>query len=423
MAQQCSVPAPHNQDNKELDTSSPPPAPPLPEGPVVHLPLKAPTCLEELEGEWYEVDLKNAIPADVNNLDWSKAVGFSSSDKGSEGVFFVQFQDQSVVSLKGSSTIAADMYALALAHSVGVCVPDFRSLRIIDDEFQVLSKKMEKLDEKNNPLKRGKHVKLFSHPVILVMEFISGKSLVDMMHPSYVFGKKGEVSLQGTYTLQEFAKITVYDAVINNWDRIPLIWDNEGNPENILFTKQKNITQQEGDNLIAMQPVAIDNSVTSIDPTVFRENYEEYLDKVRYVINEVCMYMKVPKIFNKVREEFSITCYEKQPSVRNVTEFIKKVTSFVVKNRDCMDWFMIGFIQAIDLFSHVTYDQLEKMMRNVAEHVNEALPPEMTADCLAMYKVNTQFLDGVIQVFREAAPILLPLADKLLASKSRNAEQ
>jgi hypothetical protein len=98
--------------------------------------------------------LKKSTAADITHLDWNKAIGFRSSSEGSEGlflsfssfttvitfisgVFFVEFEDKSVVSLKGSSTIAADIYALKLAHFVGICVPDFRTLRVIDPEFQV----------------------------------------------------------------------------------------------------------------------------------------------------------------------------------------------------------------------------------------------------------------------------------------------
>jgi len=128
--------------------------------------------------------------------------------------------------------------------------------------------------------------------------------------------------------------------------------------------------------------------------------------------------VKEPRLFLNVREEFTLTCSEKQPSVKNVTEFIKRVSSFFIKNRDAMDWFMIGFVHAMEAFSCVSLDQLEKMMSDIGEYVNEALPSEMTTDSVAMYKVNTQFLDGVLQVFRDAAPKLSPLVDKLLSSKS-----
>jgi serine/threonine protein kinase len=49
-------------------------------------------------------------------------------------------------------------------------------------------------------------LQLLIHPVILVMEFISGKSLMDMIDHSSIFGKKEEVSPQGAYTLQEIGK-------------------------------------------------------------------------------------------------------------------------------------------------------------------------------------------------------------------------
>lgn len=62
------------------------------------------------------------------------------------------------------------------------------------------------------------------------------------------------------------AKITTYDVVINNWDRIPIVWDNKGNPENILFTTSRKRKE--------VVPFPIDNTITSIDPSL-EENFSE----------------------------------------------------------------------------------------------------------------------------------------------------
>lgn len=36
-------------------------------------------------------------------------------------------------------------------------------------------------------------------------------------------------------------KIISFDVLINNWDRFPLIWNNDGNFENLLFTNNNEI--------------------------------------------------------------------------------------------------------------------------------------------------------------------------------------
>ena len=35
-------------------------------------------------------------------------------------------------------------------------------------------------------------------------------------------------------------RILTLDLLLNNWDRLPIVWENEGNPNNIIFSKSGN---------------------------------------------------------------------------------------------------------------------------------------------------------------------------------------
>jgi hypothetical protein len=158
-----------------------PPPPPVPTEDDLHKVL--PTELEAIEGkEWFSLALDGANSANIHGVDWGKAVGFAASEEGSEGILFVQFSDKSVVTVKGSSTVAGDVFAMELALLAHTLVPKYRVLRReLDREYKVLVQTLNRLDERNNPISRNKHQKAIDHPVILLLEFIpNSKQLCDL---------------------------------------------------------------------------------------------------------------------------------------------------------------------------------------------------------------------------------------------------
>ncbi|KAH3763104.1 hypothetical protein Pelo_5061 [Pelomyxa schiedti] len=65
----------------------------------------------------------------------------------------------------------------------------------------------------------------------------------------------------------DFGCICSFDVLVNNSDRFPVIWDNEGNMGNLF--------------IVSGRGYAIDNAICSIDPAVFPENYFKYINKVQ----------------------------------------------------------------------------------------------------------------------------------------------
>jgi hypothetical protein len=74
------------------------------------------------------------------------------------------------------------------------------------------------------------------------------------------------------------------------------------------------------------------------------------MDKVRYVINEICHTWKHPPVFRDVRETFSVTC-TKQPSIANIRDFFKTVFQGKYDiGEPVMRYFTIGFVSTIQVF-------------------------------------------------------------------------
>ena len=82
--------------------------------------------------------------------------------------------------------------------------------------------------------------------------------------------------MTGKRTCIEIGKILSFDMLINNWDRLPYIWNNEGNLGNLMVT-----------NDINRPIVGIDQSMSSIHPVNFKGKFDEYLKKIRDALDEI----------------------------------------------------------------------------------------------------------------------------------------
>lgn len=86
--------------------------------------------------------------------------------------------------------------------------------------------------------------------------------------------------------------ILAYDVLTHNYDRLPFIWDNRGNLENIMFD-------------VAGEPYAIDSVVSCFDPTAAPDSFAVYKDRVREVVYHVHNSIDGEnEAFNKLRSLF-----------------------------------------------------------------------------------------------------------------------
>jgi len=367
-----------------------PEAPPLPSS-KYHRKLS--THFEGLENV-YDFNFNESFPSSIENLDWFKAIGFTGSEGGSEGVYFVQFEDKSAIVLKCSSTVIADMFAQEISNFGNIRTPSFRVVRMgVDDEFNTIKATFERLDEKNALGLRGLYKKSLDRPIIMIMEFLKGDDL-EHIGIETLFGKNHSLlSRKGKEILFEIGKMTSFDVLINDWDRIPLIWGNEGNTGNIMFVsdKKRNL------------PVAIDNSLTCIDPSL-TENYLEYLDKVKTIFNQIADFFSHKPIFFGVRTQFDIILGS--PSILNVRSFFQKNLSYDM-NENGLEQFLIGFLCGAHSFSKMTLSNLKQIKEQIESSTKECLDNcKGNLELFGMGKVHLEFLEGVLEIYRTSLPVI-----------------
>ena len=124
------------------------------------------------------------------------------------------------------------------------------------------------------------------------------------------------------------------DVFLNNWDRVPLCHDNNGNFGNIILQTIGSGNDEDG------FLVAIDNSMTGIraefGPGRRNPQYDKYLDKLRNLLKDLLDYgpeKELPSIAN-VREMFkfqtpiNLSVYEGKIIQRGIAEMFVRLAEF-----------------------------------------------------------------------------------------------
>ena len=218
--------------------------------------------------------LATATPAtDLFDIRWSSLDKVATSDSGSAGVIFCRCASGTFV-IKGCATVAQEMFSAQLARVLGIRAPRARLVSWPGNEWQMLQKHVKRhllrrgLNDPKAATVRRKVEKELDRPHILIFGFVPGVGL-DRMVPQVLAEK-----LKGSGGMRAIGAVCALDVILNNADRLPLLWNNNGNVANLMFCESWN------------QVIAIDQAAFSIPSGAGRN---DYLRSVRQLCEELCV--------------------------------------------------------------------------------------------------------------------------------------
>jgi hypothetical protein len=177
--------------------------------------------------------------------------------------------------------------------------------------------------------------------------------------------------------LRQLGKLVAFDMLCNNWDRLPVIWDNEGNLRNIrvehIGVDEPNI-------------VALDNTITCIIP----DNFNTYEEKLRDCL---------AALTTDVNAE-----YKGYKTVREVLSFTSSVDFTEREIREMQ----IGTLEGIIEIAKLTPETLTKMKEEFSKMVVQDWENVWAS---GVESINIDFLTSVINIMQE----YVPAAQKTLA--------
>mmetsp|Transcript_78963 Transcript_78963/g.156403 ORF Transcript_78963/g.156403 Transcript_78963/m.156403 type:complete len:608 (-) Transcript_78963:86-1909(-) len=257
-------------------------------------------------------DVQPLLPLDA--ITWSSVQGVQMSDTGSEGIIFVELEHRRAICVKVPKQPATEIFGNGLCRRLGVRCPELRCLPRDSEEGRIAVEALLAADCKRLP-ERQRVAATFRKggPVLLIYEYLEARELADVFPCESFAGTYKQlfgVSPKAADTvlapallesskimLRACGSIIAFDMVANNHDRLPCIWDNLGNPQNIMLSSDARCPL-----------VAIDNQVGCI-PRQNCETRRGYLEKVRQITRAV---VRAPDVehaaFAEVRRFFSHGC-------------------------------------------------------------------------------------------------------------------
>jgi hypothetical protein len=179
--------------------------------------------------------------------------------------------------------------------------------------------------------------------------------------------KASELIFSNQKILQNLGAILCFDVLINNWDRYPLIWKNDGNPNNIIY------------NTSSLEIFAIDSTISSIDKKLAPENYKNHL--------------------NEIKNFIELISAEKAPHLNKIREFVKKHSNYELSDKD-LENIKEGMQRTAEKIAETSPNIFRDCLSKVeAKLVKTIKVLGFQQDFVGMYNVNLEFLEEVLALF------------------------
>mmetsp|Transcript_10041 Transcript_10041/g.10958 ORF Transcript_10041/g.10958 Transcript_10041/m.10958 type:complete len:410 (+) Transcript_10041:73-1302(+) len=223
---------------------------------------------EEKKEEIEELKSGSESPQEDDLLypDWSKLTKIEAPQESSSGVFILEFSNESRLVIKSSTDLPTEYWTMELFSTLGLKVPRQRVLGYHQKEYKTLKSNV---TARLSAEVRLKFYSAFQRPFIMVMEYIEGTGFFQLNRQTGPTSFNSVDSI-GSYNLYDLGRVIGADVLINNFDRCPLVWENDGNGGNIMF----------GPQLTGIY--AIDSKATCINDvdSCTKRNIENYFKKV-----------------------------------------------------------------------------------------------------------------------------------------------
>eukprot|EP01137_Pigoraptor_chileana_P002398 Opistho-2@41187 len=307
----------------------------------------------------FKFDFANAIPMEcVPSVTWDESIkGVDRSASGSGGVFFVDTSGGALV-IKGSKQIATELFASMVCLRFAIHTPC--SLVVATDSHfgAAMLARLKTLD-KTGRLVLSLHDQLH----VMLMEYVCGTTLgsVKYERACQVFGSETSLSVNGKKRLREIGRLMGVDCLLNNSDRLPLVWDNRGNPGNLMLAGSIGCI------------VAIDNQFIPVDVGT----HPERVAAQRVRVEELCR------------------CVRDNPGVpltqfQRICDKLLEYTGFTVGTEGVLEM-QEGFAQFVALISATDRVGFEGELKSWRDAIRRIEPKVISHDMLDVDYVMAMF--------------------------------
>jgi hypothetical protein len=193
-----------------------------------------------------------------DSVSWTDPATLKWCHGGSGGAYIVSFADQKVC-VKGSPCLPAELFASLLSDRLGVRVARVRAVRQPEEVAAVRGCLMSaEPEEESDGLKAAQYAS--SLVTSSTVEYVDGVPMMGLAAHELIKSKASNDALW-----QQLGRLMAFDMLINNFDRLPLAWSNDGNLGNVMIHRN-------GDALIGIDQ--------AINPILNAQGLERYLQRL-----------------------------------------------------------------------------------------------------------------------------------------------
>ena len=264
------------------------------------------------------------------NIAWSELSSVKMSTYGSEPAFFLEFLNSKILILKIPQEIPLYYFGSLMAVGLGVKTPKTRIVEYKDPEFPIMMDNLERASHADIGINNKIIHEVRTKPFVLLYEYIPSLSLFELgNNRSHILLQ--EKNFKSRELFINIGKILGLDIFLNNSKRLPFVWLNNGDPNNIFFKVIMNLVPP-GTNFkdhkvieVFLQDVyCVDTLPCVLDPNdkVMLKNLGDYLNSLGEFFKLMCYEFKQICIYGKDIESFQFRSFDKLIAMfKNSTEY------------------------------------------------------------------------------------------------------
>jgi hypothetical protein len=265
--------------------------------------------------------------------------------------------------------------------------PNCRIIEYTDLEFTDIFLHLERCAIGDQHIMNKIDYDLKERPFLVLYEYVPSLTLFDFgpNRSQMLFRKTHPNSRKLFLTI---GKILAVDMFLNNFDRLPWLWDNPGNPNNILFKVNLDLLPPNTDfkdpkffDIIIDNVVLIDTKPICLNPgeKINMKHLAEYLNNLSEILKEFFYEMKNIMVYGKNVDAFEFRCFSK------IVEFFNNSTGYVLEGINLFH-ISLGFLIMLNDILKLDLDDIDKLI----EFIQNKIIKEDWAD---VFQTNAKLLN------------------------------
>ena len=336
----------------------------------------------------------SSSPINLKDINWDLLKGVDFSQGGSSPLFLCGFPDNEACIVKGLGPIVEDIFTSQLFALMNIHVQKFRVIQHTHPEFRKILNSMRgvavyDLYTDHNICKE------LDRPFFMLQEYQPGIYFLQMgkKRAEQCFGSDPEL---GFRRLREIGEIIAMDIWLNNSGRVPVIWNTEGNPNNLLIGVQ-GVNLTSASLLDPDYPITMDHiyAIDSACNCLSRESenseriYAQYLERVERFARGTVRDLE-EALQGKTLGLLTLPCLE------TVKEFFYKSTRVMLDNHQLFQ-VLKGVMGTFKEIAGVDDEEIQEVCNEV-----RGIPREDWMEVWenGMSKINVEFLIDVRDTIR-----------------------